>query len=155
MLLLFPPGRQCCTGTTSPVTSGCTSTQTVWDIWFYSLWKQPLLNTTFLTSHTGEPVFAHLNPPPPPTPPVATLMVPSPAKTWPSRARRGHLAADTTLLCSQLHTGLPHNELCLKWPSAVHADLWKAYMKTIKAAYLLTCIFTLLKENTPHRVDLE
>ena len=25
------------TGTTSPVTNGCTSTQTVWDIWFYSL----------------------------------------------------------------------------------------------------------------------
>lgn len=60
---IFLTGRQGCTGTTSPVTSGYTSTQTVWDIWFYSLWKQPLLNTTFLTSHISEPVVAHLKTP--------------------------------------------------------------------------------------------
>lgn len=62
-----------------------------------------LLNTTFLTSHIGEPVLAHLKPP---HPSEATLMVPSPAKAWPSRAGRGHLAADATHLCLQPNTGL-------------------------------------------------
>lgn len=99
----------------SPVTGGCTSTQAAWDVWVPSLWKQPLLNTAFLTSHIGEPVLAKLKTllplVPPSTAPVTTVTVPFPARARPSSAERGHLTADATHSCLQLHVDLPCNEL--------------------------------------------
>lgn len=60
------------------------------------LWKQPLLSITFLTSHIGEPVFAHLRNIPAP-------LWAAPARLDPRRAGRGHLSANVQCLSRLLH----------------------------------------------------
>lgn len=97
-----------CTGTTSPVTSGCASSQTVWDIWFYSLWKQSLLSTTFLTSHIGELFFAPL------LPHRTPLVSPHQGSTMSRSERSPHCWCYTLCVWSTIR--LPHNELPLNNP---------------------------------------
>ena len=50
-LLQFLPVRGENVGTTSPVTRRWTSTQPVWSIWFYRLWKQSFVNLNIPPPH--------------------------------------------------------------------------------------------------------
>lgn len=92
---------------------------TCWLGHLVGLWKQSLLNMTFLISHIGEPVFAHLrNIPTPSELPLRGL----------THTKQEEVTSVLTVNArSGCTIGPPYNELALTWPSAMLTDLQDIY----------------------------